>query len=109
MDALERSKEFTRNITNQNVGTTALESRITSIDGVQLVEVWNDSRFKTSYDFSDGYKPKDDAEDINFEIVAKPVVIPIVKENAVYLFAPGEYTEGAAKIKLIVNCKFVIY
>lgn len=33
MDSLERSKEFTRNITNQNVGTTALESRITSGSG----------------------------------------------------------------------------
>ncbi len=45
MDLLERSNEFTRSITNQNVGLTALESRVTSIDGVQLVEVWDDSRF----------------------------------------------------------------
>ena len=50
MDALERSKEFTRNITNQNVGTTALESRITSIDGVQLIEVYEPNRFMTKYD-----------------------------------------------------------
>lgn len=94
MDFLERSKEFTRSITNQNVGTTALESRVTSIDGVQLVEVWDDTRFKTAYDFSDGYKPAEDAKDINFILVAKQAVIPIVKENAVFLFAPGEHTEG---------------
>lgn len=94
MDALEQSTEYNRNITNQNIGSTALESRITSIDGVQLVEVWEDARFKSSYDFTDEYKIAGDAKDINFEIVAKKAIIPIVKENSVYLFAPGEHTEG---------------
>ena len=94
MDALERSKEFTRNITNQNVGTTALESRITSIDGVQLIEVYESNRFMTKYDFTDGAKPTEDAKAINFLVVAKPAVISIVKENAVFLFAPGQHTDG---------------
>lgn len=94
MDSLERSKEFTRNITNQNVGTTALESRITSIDGVQLIEVYEPNRFMTKYDFKDGAKPTEDAKAINFLIVAKPAIISIVKENAVFLFAPGQHTEG---------------
>lgn len=94
MDSLECSKEFTRNITNQNVGTTALESRITSIDGVQLIEVYEPNRFMTKYDFKDGAKPTEDAKAINFLIVAKPAVISIVKENAVFLFAPGQHTEG---------------
>jgi len=94
MDMLERSKEFTRSITNQNVGMTALESRVTSLDGVQLVEVWDDSRFKDAFDFTDGYKPKTGANDINFLLVVKPAVIPVVKENAVYMFAPGEVGQG---------------
>lgn len=94
MDSLERSKEFTRNITNQNVGTTALESRITSIDGVQLIEVYEPNRFMTNYNFKDGAKPTEDAKAINFLIVAKPAIISIVKENAVFLFAPGQHTEG---------------
>ena len=94
MDALEQSTEFTRNITNQNVGQTALESRVTSLDGVTLIEVWDDARFKTAYDFANGFVPTDDAQDINFLVVAKPATIPAVKENAVYLFAPGEHTEG---------------
>src|SRR5699024_608284 len=85
MDSLERSKEYTRNITNQNVGTTALESRITSIDGVQLIEVYEPNRFMTKYDFKDGAKPTEDAKAINFLIVAKPSIISIVKENAVFL------------------------
>lgn len=94
MDALERSTEFTRSITNQNVGMTALESRVTSLDGVQLVEVWDESRFMTKYDFTDGYKATDDALAINYLFVVKPAVISVVKENAVYLFAPGEHTQG---------------
>lgn len=94
MDMLERSKEFTRSITNQNVGMTALESRVTSLDGVQLVEVWDDSRFKDAFDFTDGYRPKTGAHDINFLLVVKPAVIPVVKENAVYMFAPGEVGQG---------------
>lgn len=94
MDLLERSKEFTRSITNQNVGMTALESRVTSLDGVQLVEVWDETRFKDAYDFTDGYKPKSNANDINFLFVVKPAVIPVVKENAVYMFAPGEVGQG---------------
>lgn len=94
MDALERSKEFTRSITNQNVGTTALESRITSLDGVQLIEVWDADRFKTAYDFSNGFKPTAAANDINFVFVAKQAVIPIVKENAIYLFSPGQVGQG---------------
>lgn len=94
MDALERSTEFTRSITNQNVGQTALESRITSLDGVTLVEVWDDTRFMTDYDFSDGYKAKDDAQGIEILTVAKPSIIQAVKENAIYLFAPGEHTQG---------------
>ncbi len=94
MDALEQSSEFTRQITNQNIGMTALESRITSLDGVMIVEVWDDARFKTEYDFTDGFTPKASAKDINFLVVAKPAVIQIVKENAVFLFAPGQHTEG---------------
>lgn len=94
MDALERSTEFNRQITNQNVGLTALESRVTSIDGVQLIEVWDDSRFQSAYDFSDGALPTDDAQPLNYLFAVKQAVIPVVKENSVYLFAPGEHTEG---------------
>ncbi|XRJ96329.1 hypothetical protein ACPBEI_07980 [Latilactobacillus sakei] len=94
MDALERSTEFTRNITNQNVGMTALESRVTSLDSVQLIEVWDDTRFMTAYDFSDGYVATADAVAINYLFVVKQAVISVVKENAVFLFAPGEHTQG---------------
>lgn len=94
MDMLERSKEFTRNITNQKVGLTALESRITSIDGVKIVEVWDIDRFYTKFDFSDGFKPDEAGKLINVLTVAVPTQISVVKHNAIYLFAPGQHTEG---------------
>lgn len=61
---------------------------------MQLVEVWDDTRFKSAYDFTNGYTPKEDAKDINFILVAKQAVIPVVKENTIFLFAPGQHTEG---------------
>lgn len=94
MDLLERSTEFSRQITNQNVGVTALESRVTSIDGVQIVEVWDTDRFATKFDFTDGFVKAVDGKDINFLIIAKPAIIAKAKFNSVYLFEPGTHTEG---------------
>ncbi|CAK1222024.1 hypothetical protein [Fructobacillus evanidus] len=94
MDYLERSKEFTRSITNQNVGQTALESRVTSLDGVQLIEVLDPTLLNTKFDFSDGFKPQADSQAINFLFVAKSVTIPALKTQSVYLFNPGEHTKG---------------
>lgn len=94
MDLLERSTEFSRQITNQNVGVTALESRVTSIDGVQIVEVWDTDRFATKFDFTDGFVKATDGKDINFLIIAKPAIIAKAKFNSVYLFEPGTHTEG---------------
>lgn len=94
MDLLERSKEFTRSITNQNVGLTALESRVTSLDGVVLKEVWDIDRFYTAFDFTDGFVPTETAKEINFLVVAKPSQISVAKHNAIFLFNPGEHTQG---------------
>lgn len=94
MDALERSSEFTRSITNQNIGMTALESRVTSIDGVTLIEVWDDARFQSAYNYDDGAVATPDALPINYQFVVNQAVIPVVKENSVFLFAPGKHTEG---------------
>lgn len=92
MDLLERSKEFTRNITNQNVGMSALDSRVTSLDGVTLREVWDAERFNTAFNFDDGFKPT--GKRINFLVAARPSIIAVVKHQAIYLFAPGEVGQG---------------
>jgi len=91
MDALERSEDFTRMINVQNQGT-AIETRVTSVDGVQLIEVWDVDRFNTQHDFTSGFVPAGDP--INWLIVYKGAIIAKAKLNSIYLFAPGQHTEG---------------
>jgi len=91
MDALERSEEFRRVIQVQNQGT-AIETRVTSLDGVKLVEVWDVARFNTAHDFTQGFTPAGD--NINWIIVYKGAVIAKAKLNSVYFFAPGQHTQG---------------
>ena len=71
-----------------------IDTRVTSLDGVQLIEVWDDARFKTKFNFTEGFVKDTDGKNINFLIVAKPAVIAKAKFNSIYLFAPGEHTEG---------------
>jgi len=94
MDALEQSTEFTRNIDVKPAAPGGIDTRITSLDGVQLVEVWDDSRFHTSFDFTSGFTPAVGSYQINWLIVAKPAVIAKVKLNSIYLFEPGQHTQG---------------
>lgn len=41
---------------------------------------------KTSYNLAEGAKPQSNAVDINYLFVVKQAVIPVVKENAVFMF-----------------------
>lgn len=90
MDALERSENFTRSIATTS--PQGIDTRVTSIDGVQIIEVWDNDRFKTKFDFSNGFVKA--GKDINFLIVAKPTVIAKAKFNSIYLFEPGKHTQG---------------
>ncbi len=94
MDCLERCEDFVRTIENRTVGETTLESRVATLDGVQLVEVWDEQRFFTAYDFTDGFVPRAGAKSLNMIVVAKPAVVCKAKFNSIYLFAPGEHTQG---------------
>ena len=92
MDFLERSKDFTRSIATTS--PQGIDTRVTSLDSVQIIEVWDDARFKTQFEFTDGFVKASGGKDINFLIVAKPAVIAKAKFNSIYLFAPGQHTEG---------------
>ena len=92
MDFLERSKDFTRSISTTS--PQGIDTRVTSLDGVQIIEVWDDARSKTQFEFTDGFVKASGGKDINFLIVAKPAVIAKAKFNSIYLFAPGQHTEG---------------
>lgn len=92
MDLLERSDDFGRSISTEKIAN--IETRVTSLDGVKLVEVWDSDRFKTVFDFSEGFAATEESKAINFLVVAKDAIIAKTKLSSIYLFGPGEHTEG---------------
>lgn len=95
MDALAASPDFTRVI---NVGTIpggTINTRISSFNGFTLIEVWDDARFMTEFDFTDGFKPMTGASQaINAIAVATNSVFAVVKHRAIFTFGPGEHSQG---------------
>lgn len=93
MDAIELYKEGkgSINIDHQN---TMIETRVTVLDGVRLIEVFDVDRFQTGFDFTDGFVPAADAKQLNWIIVNRGSIIAKAKVNSVYLFQPGQHTQG---------------
>lgn len=102
MDLLERSKELQKKVEMTQIaeGGMGIETRITSIDGVPIMEVIDDEVFYDSFNF--------DGENGSFESVAKkskkinaliasPLTTKFVpKLSSIYYFEPGSHTEGDA-------------
>ena len=100
MDALEQSSEFNRviSITQVADGGEGIETRVTNIDGVNVMEVIDDEVFCDSFNFSPengGFEPPaSTAHKINV-LIATPVTTKLVpKISSIYYFNPGAHTEG---------------
>lgn len=97
MDLLALSKELTHSIDVMTIAANdgkAIQTRITQIDGVPIVEVIDDDRFYSKFDFTDGFKAAVGAYKINM-LAATPMTSTLVpKISSIYFFAPGEHTEG---------------
>ena len=99
MDALEQCPDFTRNIVVTQVadGGTGLETRVTDIDGVPVMEVIDDEVFYDKFDFDGadgGFAAAADAHKINV-LIATPMTTKLVpKISSIYYFNPGAHTEG---------------
>jgi len=93
MDLIEAYKEGKGQINLDNQGTS-IETRVTMLDGVRLIEVFDVDRFHTSFDFTDGFVPATGSYNLNWIIVYRGAVVAKAKLNSIYLFAPGEHTEG---------------
>ncbi|MBR4486114.1 phage capsid protein [bacterium] len=96
MDLLALSTELTHPMEIMSLveGGKSIQTRVTRIDGVPIVEVIDDDRFYSEYDFTDGYEPKVGAVKINI-LGATPLTTKMVpKISSIYFFAPGEHTEG---------------
>lgn len=99
MDLLEQSTEFTRKIEMTQIadGGIGLESRVTDIDGVTLIEIVDDERFYTKFNFDPadgGFEPASDAKKLSVLIASTEMVKKVPKINSIYFFAPGQHTEG---------------
>lgn len=110
MDLLEDSTEFTRKIEMTQISENGMgiETRITSINGVPIMEVIDDERFYDKFDFTESFEPvakvtADASKNIAAVtgshkinvLIASPLTVKTVpKINNIYYFAPGAHTEG---------------
>lgn len=113
MDALEQSTEFTRKIEMTQIaeGGMGIETRVTDIDGVPLMEVIDDERFYDAFNWEPedgGFEPlKKKAESdtragdavtgahkINVLVACGQTCKTVPKISSIYYFAPGAHTKG---------------
>lgn len=99
MDLLEQSKDFQRKIEMTQIadGGIGLETRVTEIDGVPLMEVIDDERFYTAFNYDGedgGFEPAGTARQLSVLVASTEMVKKVPKINSIYFFAPGQHTEG---------------
>ena len=95
MDNLESSSEITKtlDIKTQSINeANGISTRITSINGVSIIEVVDESRFYTSFDYSDGFVGNGDK--INVAIAHPSMVKTVNKISSIRFWAAGTHTEG---------------
>lgn len=100
MDALEQSSDFTRaiNVTQVADGGEGVETRITDIDGVPIMEVIDDEVFYDAFKFdgeNGGFEPVAGTSHKINTLIASPLTTKLVpKISSIYYFNPGSHTEG---------------
>lgn len=104
MDALEQSTEFTRKIEMTQIaeGGLGIETRVTDIDGVPIMEVIDDERFYDAFNWEPeggGFEPLKKgsgtgAHKINVLVACGQTCKTVPKINSIYYFEPGGHTKG---------------
>lgn len=111
MDALEQSTEFTRKIEMTQIaeGGMGIETRVTDIDGVPIMEVIDDERFYDAFDWepegggfaplkkvaaTNGVGAVTGAHKINVLVACGQTCKTVPKINSIYYFEPGGHTKG---------------
>lgn len=96
MDLLAVSTEFTPTITTDTLvdGGRAVETRITKINNVPIIEVIDDEVFYSKYDFTEGFVPASDAVKLNVVFGSVEQIKTVVKISSIYYFNAGQHTEG---------------
>lgn len=70
-----------------------IDRRVHSLDEVTIKKVPS-GRMKSSYDFTDGFTPAEDAVQVNMILVHPSAVIACDKHSYINLWAPGSHTQG---------------
>lgn len=70
-----------------------IDRRVRSLDEVTIKPVPS-GRMKSSYDFTDGFTPAEDAVQVNMILVHPSAVIACDKHSYINLWAPGSHTQG---------------
>lgn len=99
MDNLEQSTEFTRKIEMTQIaeGGLGIETRVTDIDGVPVMEVIDDERFYDTFNWepeNGGFEPATGAHKINVLVACGQTCKTVPKISSIYFFDPGAHTEG---------------
>lgn len=99
MDKLEQSTEFTRKIEMTQIaeGGIGIETRVTDIDGVPVMEVIDDEVFYDKFNFAGdegGFEPAVGSHKINVLIASAETCKFVPKIGSIYFFDPGSHTEG---------------
>lgn len=111
MDKLEQSTDFTRKIEMTQIaeGGIGIETRVTDIDGVPVMEVIDDERFYDAFDWepeaggfaprakveaSEGVAAVTGAHKINVLVACGQTCKIVPKISSIYYFEPGAHTKG---------------
>lgn len=99
MDNLELDKTFTRKIEMTQIaeGGMGIETRVTDIDGVPVMEVIDDERFYDSFNWNPaggGFEAKTGGHKINVLIACGQTCKTVPKISSIYFFDPGSHTVG---------------
>lgn len=96
MDLLAVSTEMQNNVQVDSLveGGRGIETRIVKINGVPLIEVIDDERFQTAFDFTNGFVPASTAKQINILLCSVETCFTVPKINSIYYFNAGQHTEG---------------
>lgn len=89
---IKNAKELTRNIDVQS-GNTSVNRRVSRIDEVEIVGVPN-TLMRSAYNFTQGWQPEADADQINMFLVHPSAVITPVSYEMATLDQPSGVTEG---------------
>lgn len=100
MDVLELALADKASIRWENISgvENAIETRVTTIDGVPVMEVYDTDRFGTKFDYKDtedgGYALASDGKPIAILAASTETVKTVKKITSIYTFGPGEHTSG---------------